>query len=487
MTKQWFDVDRAGLGRQAEEHGKGRLIGELVQNALDEPGVTQIAVTLTLVPGRPLADLTVEDDAPEGFRDLTHAYTLFAESYKRGNPEQRGQFNLGEKMVLAVCEQASISTTKGTVVFDPAEGRIKNPRQKRERGSVFLGRIKLTREEYPHVCDYLRSLLLPDSVVVTFNGDRLLPRNPLRTFEASLETLVADDQGVMRPRVRKTQVAIFEALPGEVPSMYEMGLPVVDTGDRWHVNVGQKVPLNRDRDNVKPSFLQAVRVAVLNAAFDLLATEEEATQGWVKLAGADERCSDQAIKHLIRLRFGEKVAAPDPSDIEAMKRFQSEGGTIVVGLSKGEWANVRRSGAVLPAGQICPTAKPYSADPDADPATVIPEEKWTEGMRNIAGYAVFLARELMQVSLTVSVVHTTNNFAACYGSGRLDFNLFRLGHKWFEQGASEDVDALLIHEFGHQYSGDHLSSEYHEALCKLGANLKKLALERPEATRYFLR
>lgn len=487
MTRQWFDVSKAGLGKQAEEHGKGRLIGELVQNALDEAGVTQVAVSLALVPGRPLADLTVEDDSPEGFRDLSHAYTLFAESYKRSNPEQRGQYNFGEKLVLAVCESATISTTKGTVVFDPAEGRIERPRLRRERGSVFQGCIKLTREEYPEVCDYLRSLLLPDSVLVTFNGDRLLPRKPLRTFEASLETLVADDQGVMRPRQRKTQVAIFEALPGEVPGLYEMGLPVVETGDRWHVSVGQKVPLNRDRDNVRPAFLQAVRVATLNAAFDLLTTEEEATAPWCKLAGADERCSDDAIKHLIRLRFGEKVAAPDPSDIEAMKRFQSEGGTIVVGLSKGEWANVKRAGVVLPAGQICPTAKPYSDDPDAKAVTVIPEERWTEGMKLIAGYAVFLARELMQVALTVSVVHTTNNFAACYGSGRLDFNLLRLGHRWFEQGASEDVDSLLIHEFGHEYSGDHLSSDYHEALCKLGAGLKKLALERPEAMKHFLR
>jgi hypothetical protein len=146
MSKQWFDVDKAGLGKQAEEQSKGRLIGELVQNALDEAGVTQIAVTLTLVPGRPLADLAVEDDSPEGFRDLAHAYTLYAPSYKRDNPEQRGQFNLGEKMVVAVCESASISTTKGTVVFDPDEGRIERPRQKRERGSVFQGRIKLTRE-----------------------------------------------------------------------------------------------------------------------------------------------------------------------------------------------------------------------------------------------------------------------------------------------------------------------------------------------------
>src|SRR5262245_30139654 len=421
--KQWFNVDKQGLGRQAEEQGKGRLVGELIQNALDEAGVTQIAVSLALVPGQELADLSVEDDAPEGFHDLTHAYTLFAPSAKRGNPQQRGQFNLGEKMVLAVCEQASISTTKGTVVFDPDEGRFEKARQKRERGSVFQGRIRLTREEYPQVCDYLRSLLLPEGVVVTFNGDRLLPRKPLRTFEASLETLVADEQGVMRPRQRKTQVGVYEALPGEAPNLYEIGLPVVETGDRWHVNVGQKVPLNRDRDNVRPAFLQAVRVAVLNAAFDLLTSEEEATAGWCKLAGSDPRCSDEAIKHLVRLRFGEKVAAPDPSDIEAMKRFQSQGGTIVVGRSKGEWSNVRRSGAVLPAGQICPTAKPYSDDPNAAGVTIIPEEKWTEGMKNIAAYAVFLARELMQVSLTVSVVHTTNNFAACYASGRLDFNL----------------------------------------------------------------
>src|SRR5437870_4585900 len=147
-------------------------------------------------------------------------------------------------MVLAICESASITTTKGSVIFDPTDGRIEKPRQKRERGSVFQGRIRMTRDEYPQVCDYLRSLLLPENVTVTFNGDPLLPRKPLRTFEANLETLVADDEGVMRSRVRKTQVSIFEPLPGEVPSLYEMGLPVVETGDKWQVNVGQKVPLN---------------------------------------------------------------------------------------------------------------------------------------------------------------------------------------------------------------------------------------------------
>jgi len=487
MTNNWFSVDKAGLGRQAEAQSKGRLIGELVQNALDEQGVTTINVTLTQVPGRPLADLTVEDDSPEGFKDLSHAYTLFADSYKRRNPEQRGQYNFGEKLVLAVCESASITTTKGTVAFDSTQGRIERPRQKRDRGSIFQGRIRLTREEFAEVADYLRSLLLPGDVTVKFNGDWLLPRTPIRTFEASLETLVADDQGVMRPRVRKSQVSLYEPLPGEVPALYELGLPVVETGDKWHVNLQQKVPLNRDRDNVKPAYLQAIRIAVLNAAHDLLTTDDEATVGWVKLAGADGRCSDDAIKHLIRLRFGEKVAAPDPSDTEAMKRFQSQGGVIVAGLSKGEWANVKRAGAVLPAGQICPTPKPYSDDPTAPPVDVVPVDQWTEGIMNIAEYARFLGRELMAVEVTVFVVRTTNNFAAAYGSRRLDLNLVRLGHKWFEQGPTEDVDRLLIHEFGHEYSGDHLSHEYHEALCRLGAGMKRLALEKPEELKRFMR
>jgi hypothetical protein len=69
------------------------------------------------------------------------------------------------------------------------------------------------------------------------------------------------------------------------------------------------------------------------------------------------------------------------------------------------------------------------------------------------------------------------------GSGRLDLNLLWLGHKWFEQGVTEEVDRLLVHE----HSGDRLSSDYHDALCKLGAGLKRLALERPEAMKYFLR
>jgi hypothetical protein len=107
-------------------------------------------------------------------------------------------------------------------------------------------------------------------------------------------------------------------------------------------------------------------------------------------------------------------------------------------------------------------------------------------MKNIVEYARCLGKELMGIEITVKVVRTDNNFLAAYGRGELDLNVKRLGPKWFDQGASEKVDKLLIHEFGHQYSGDHLSEDYHEALCLLGARMKRLALDKPDDLRRFL-
>ena len=91
------------------------------QNGWDEPGVSKVSVPLEHR-GRNKALLVVEDDAPEGFKDLSHAFTLVASSSKKANPEQRGRFNLGEKLVLAISDEVTIRTTKGGIRFD-ADGR----------------------------------------------------------------------------------------------------------------------------------------------------------------------------------------------------------------------------------------------------------------------------------------------------------------------------------------------------------------------------
>jgi hypothetical protein len=322
---------------------------------------------------------------------------------------------------------------------------------------------------------------------VTFNGDRLMPRTTVHAFTASLDTQIADDKGVMRPTTRKAVVSLYDPLPGEVGTLYEMGLPIVETGDKWHVSVAQKIPLNRDRNNVRPAYLRAVRTLVLNQMHDRL-TEEDANADWVRQASSSPDCSPDAIRKVLNLRFGDKFAAFDPNDKEAGKNFVAQGGTLVYGpmLSPEEWKNAKKAGAIESAGKLCPTPKPYSKDKDEENVTVIPPEKWTPSMKAIADYSVFLGKELMDVAVTVTFVNTTNNFVACYApGGDLHFNVFRLGYAWFDQGITVEVDSLILHEAAHQYSGDHLSEEYHDALCRLGAKLKKLAMEKPGELRRF--
>lgn len=319
------------------------------------------------------------------------------------------------------------------------------------------------------------------------NFPPLPSRAPLRSFEAPLPTEVADDEGVLRKRTAKTRVEVYQVLLGETPSLYEMGLPVVETGDKWHVNVLQKVPdISFNRNNAPPAYLRHLRTIVANEMYAML-TEQDVGAGWVPEAIADPDLKPEAMECILDLKFGKHRAAYDPSDPESNKAFVAQGGTLITGgmLSRSQWANAKTHGLITPAGKLCPTSKPYSDDPNADPAKIVSRDKWSEGMTKIADYATYLARELMGVDLHINFVQTKNNFVACFGSGVLDFNLLRLSRKWFDRGITEDVDELLLHEFGHHFSGDHLSSDYHDALCTLGAKLKRLALERPEDIRRF--
>jgi len=476
-TADWFTVDRKGLAKLLERRGKEFVVYELLSNALDTEA-KEISIDLKARPGKRVADLIVVDDHPDGWRNLDHAYTLFAESEKKGDAEKRGRFNLGEKLVLALCEEAAISTTTGTVTFNGDGRRRSGTRQ--TNGSEFHGIIRMTREELDGISKAMMRVFIPEGVRVTFNGIQILHRKPLRRIEATLPTEVADEEGVLRRSARKTVVEIYAPLDGETPSVYELGIPVVETGDKWHYNVLQKVPLNSDRDNVTSGYLHELRTLALNAMYQEVSFDDS-TKPWVRDAASDENVSYSAIEHVVTQRFGKKRVISDPSDPEGTKLAVSQGYTVISpgSLSGAEWTNVKRFGVALPAGQVTPSPKPYS--PDGNPLKIVPPEKYTEGMTRIVDYARALARELMGAWIVAQVAtEVTWPYAATYAPGHLTFNLGRLGHAWFDAAPGLEVDKLLIHEFAHHYSADHLSEEYHDALCVLGAKLAALALHIPE-------
>lgn len=476
----WFDVDRKGLAKLIENRGKVFLLHELLQNALDT-GCKTIAMTLDPIDGQAACDLTVCDDHPDGFKDISHAYTLFAESEKKSDPTKRGRFNFGEKIVLALCESACIISTTQAIAFDP-DGKRRTLRRKTAEGSVFQAKVRMTRYEYLEVCREIRKVIIPQGVHVTFNTDVLWPRVWTRKVEASLATEIADENGNLRPTVRKTDVEMHCANGG--PGwLYEMGIPVVEIGGPWHVNVMQKVPLNLQRDNVRPAYLRDLRVTVLNNLWADL-TPEITTQPWVADALGDTEMEPWAVQGVITTRFGEKVVVADPSDREATNRAQAEGWTVVGGrtFSKEQWENIRRAEAIKPAGAVFPTPKPYSDDPSAPPVDVVPYADWTPGMTEVAKLAVNLGFALMDCGVTVRFVRSQNYFAAAYAPGALDFNLMRLGHRWFDgwRGNLQNVLDLIIHEYGHHYESNHLSEGYYSALTLLGAKLAVLAINDPK-------
>jgi hypothetical protein len=392
-----FEVSKVGLGKLlARRGGKTRAVAELIQNGWDED-VTCVSVELTPVAGRRQRyRLVVEDDAPDGFVDLSHAYTLFAESVKKGDPTRRGRFNMGEKMVVALCSEAEIASVTGTVVFTGDERRH-FPRRKRERGSRFSGILAMTRQEAQECAAAMRRLIPPAGVATFFNREALPARTPVLSFPATLESEQADGEGNLHRCQRRTTVSLYEPGEGERPAIYELGIPVVELAgdDRWHIDVAQKVPLSLERDNVRPAYLRALRAEVMNHAGELLG-EDDADARWLDDAMTDRRAEPEALGRTLDLRFGERRVVFDPNDAEANHRAVAAGFTVIAprGLPKGISARVRELGLVKVAGEVTPSPRPYSDDPNAPVRHELPRSEWTDGMSNIARYTETLAQRL---------------------------------------------------------------------------------------------
>jgi hypothetical protein len=117
---------------------------------------------------------------------------------------------------------------------------------------------------------------------------------------------------------------------------------------------------------------------------------------------------------------------------------------------------------------------------------MINRERWSTGMRLVAAYSEQLAEKLGLGRISVYMLNDiTASFAACYGDKKLTFNIGRLGYSWFDNGINQRVDALVIHELAHDLASDHLSHEYHDALCSVGAKMKWIALTQPEFFKQF--
>jgi hypothetical protein len=464
----WIIADKNGIRKNLGTRGLSWVLNEMAQNAFDEK-VKQVVIDLP----RPVnghTTLTVTDDSPDGWHDLSHAYRLFAESYKRSNPEKRGRFNIGEKFVLAMCSEATISTMSGRVSFNSDDTRTESSRVKRERGTEFRGTMRLKIEEWEEMVEGAKRLIPPSGVTLLVNGVAVSERKPLRSWKASLPTVIPDDEGRLRPTKRDTTVTLYVIERGETAMLYELGIPVVEFDGNYHVSIGQKVPLNFDRDNVTPAYRSSVLVEVLNHTADLL-TKEEINQPWVKVAASDDRVTPETITTVLDNTFGKNRFSLRPGDPEADKIAITKGFIPVHGgaMTPGMWTNAKKAGAIAPPP---PSPKAHFSEYGRGP---IDRDKWTQGMCELEKFAVHFAQVVLGKPVSVHFYSDSGgqNWSACYGSSSVKFAKRECGgNRFFDGGLDahrQQWVELLIHEYAHDSVSDHLSSDFHDECCRLGA------------------
>lgn len=466
-SKSWFEVDKEGLKSLQLGKSKAYIPRELIQNAWDE-NITTCNVETSF--RNEVATISVEDDNPEGFKDLRDSFTLFKHTYKRLDATKRGRFNLGEKQVIAICNQAMVETTKGTIIFNK-DGRFAT-KFKRDKGSKVTVYINMTKEEYDEMIDSLQIYLTPKNVVTIINGRKLSYQEPFKIVQARLVTEI-EDNNILKKTTRLTNVHIHNHKINGNTYIYEMGLPVMEIECQYDIDVQQKIPLNVDRETVSPSFLKSVFAIVLNATHeDLL--PENSSQLWVREATTNKRIQKEALQSVLEKRYGEKVVVANPLDANSIDEAITHGYKVVYGneMGKEEWHNIRQLDLIPSSTEVFGSSNSL--------ADVKELENLDTNQRIVKAYAIKIANRILHhMKLQVRFVKSNESALAlyCKNTKTLTFNISKLPRNFFDNYL--ETTSLILHELGHEF-GNHTEHAYHEALTKMAQDLILLALQEPK-------
>lgn len=457
-TKNWFEVDKDGLKALQLGKPKSYIIRELVANAWDE-NITLCKIETSHKNG--IATVSVEDDSPEGFRDLTDSYTIFKHTDKRSNPKQRGRFNIGEKQVLSICRDAKVESTKGTITFNK-DGTRSHSSRHRDKGTKVTVNIRMSKADYEEILEALKLYLPPKNIVTTINGQKLDYKQPFKTISATLQTEL-ETNGIFGKTQRKTEIEIHEVSGDSY--LYEMQIPVTKIDCQFSIDIQQKIPLNIDRETVSQAFLKSVFAEVLNATYDDI-PEEKSSDTWIRQATSDERISSDAIETITKKRFGDKVLVANPNDPNANDEALAKGYKVIQGreLSAEEWQQLKDKAPIISTSALFGT----QGFAQAKEITPTPEQI------KVSQYAKKLHKRLNNIDLTVRFIKCPQSSErADYGNATLTFNLSQLPNDFFKDHLK--TTGLILHEIGHEF-GNHTEHSYHEALTRMAQELIIIAL-----------
>ena len=463
-----FNVDTQGMRQLHEGRRPEQLVKELIQNAFDED-TRKCAVQVTVE--NEGVRIIVEDDGP-GFRDIRDAYTLMGDTPKRMDPEARGRFNMGEKEVLSVAEWAIVETAGSTVKFPESGGRTVST-NRRKKGTRITAMMPWDAEKAQQLIEGLSGFRPPESTRYTINGETVFRQNTIRVHSATLDTVIQSAPGQpMRQSRRKTNIHILDP-QGGVSRIFEMGIPIQEIELPYSVDIMQKVPMPPNRDTVSESYLQRIYAETLNAMHNFL-SDESFGENWIRAAVEHRAISEEAVKRVIRGRYGRKVVTASNKD--ANMRATDAGYQVLQtsSLGKEELKNMRDLGGLQTAYTL------FGKTNDENPDLLEPGEiqkrfaQWVKKLGKMAGKQV-----------TPVFIHdeASKEIASCTMSTQnpeMRFNTYHLDMEFFKGRGYEQLD-LILHELGHAEMDGEMSHgpNWGEACCRTAA---KIALSMAKQT-----
>lgn len=321
----WFELYQEGWAQQASRRSLAALLYEAIQNAFDQR-VTRVMVSLGP------ETIVVEDDGAEGIADPELAYTLFL-TQKGASPQMRGRYGRGLKELLSVMRSASIETVGFTLHFDEHGRRVEPSRRK--SGTRLTLRRHTSAEALREAAARLAMLIPPPETTVEVNGRRIKRPRVFATLRGARLPTVTAEKGLERVIAQSTSVHLYQPRSGELPHVFEMGLPIEPCAAPWHIDVGQRIPLSEQRNRLDESYRQQLWCLLFDALVEQDLSAAQLQGDWVSQALASGKLRPQAIEAYVRRVFPSMSVLPS-SPLED-DRAQQAGAHVVElsGLSHG--------------------------------------------------------------------------------------------------------------------------------------------------------
>ena len=310
VSDSWLLVSAEGFRQQQAGREPALLVKELLQNSLDASPAS-IDFRIECVASENSVRV-VCDDVGEGVDDLEKMRTVFWTS-KTDSHFKRGRMGRGFKEMLVIARCATVESNGRFIEFSHnAEGVpvVETREGDRRVGTRVSMVLPWTAQDAGDIISYFQRVLVPEEIELTVNEVKILHRVAKHRSEAVLPTEMFDSSRWLKP-LRKAQLDLVPVVDGEIPFIYEMGIPIcpLEWDQPFHLNVKQRVPMNPNRDAVASGYLTKAHRAALTVLVDEM-DAPEALSDWVGPAAAGS--ADAVQRAIVEKAFGNNAARSVP-------------------------------------------------------------------------------------------------------------------------------------------------------------------------------